>query len=247
VDPIISTPVLWHTDLHWDNIFVDENDPTQVTAIIDWQAVHVAPLFAQAQHPEFLEFDGEIPDTYDAKAIKLPDNFEDLSKEEQQAAKKLRGAQVLWKLYELELVRQCNDVKRAMGFGQDLLGRLPTLAGNVFSDGELLVQDFLIKIHEQWDDIVDDPVAIPCPLSFTHEDRIAHAKSFLLWSQSIELMTEFLTRIGGCRGWDGWVSHEQYDAGKKFMQRYKEEFIAQHSSTEEERRIWLEVWPFPDP
>jgi hypothetical protein len=247
VDPILSTPVLWHADLHWDNIFVDESDPTQITAIIDWQAVHVAPLFAQAQHPEFLEFDGEIPDTYDAKAIKLPDNFEDLSEEEQQAAKKLRGAQILWKLYELELVRQCNDVKRAIGFGEGLLGRLPTHAGNIFSDGELLVQDFLINIQEQWDDIVDDPVATPCPLSFTDEDKAAHAEQFLRWSQSIELMTEFLMSIGGYRGWDGSVSHEQYDAAKKFMKRYKEEFIAQHSSTEEERSKWLEAWPFPDP
>lgn len=62
MDPILSKPVLWHTDLHWDNIFVDKDDPTEIAAIIDWQAVHIAPLFAQARHPTFLEFDGEIRD-----------------------------------------------------------------------------------------------------------------------------------------------------------------------------------------
>lgn len=164
-DPILSKPVLWHTDLHWDIIFVDENDPKIITAIIDWQAVHVAPLFAQARHPTFLEFDGEIPDTFDAEAITLPDNFERLSETEQQTAKKLRNAQILWKLYEVELVRQCEDVERAIRFGRGLLGRIPSLAGNIFSDGELLVEDLLMSLQQEWNQVVDDPVANPCPLS----------------------------------------------------------------------------------
>ncbi|KAF2172794.1 hypothetical protein M409DRAFT_35412 [Zasmidium cellare ATCC 36951] len=245
-DPILSEPVVWHTDLHWDNIFVDENDPTEITAIIDWQAVHIAPLFAQARHPEFLKFDGEIPDTFDADAIKLPDNFGELSREDQQAARKLRGAQILWKLYEVELLCQCDDVRRAISFGQGLLGRLPSLAGNIFSDGELLVQDLLMSLQQEWSQVVDDPVAYPCPLSFTDEDRAAHDEQFVLWTQSIELMTEFLTSMGGYRGWDGWVSHEQYQAGKEHMACFKEDFISRHSSTGAERRRWSEVWPFPD-
>nr|POE56568.1 altered inheritance of mitochondria protein 9, mitochondrial [Quercus suber] len=245
-DPILSAPVLWHTDLHWDNIFVDENDPTEITAIIDWQAVHIAPLFAQAQHPTFLEFDGEVPGTFDADAIKLPENFGNLSKEEQQAAKKLRGAQLLWKLYEVELMCQCDDIKRAIRFNQGLLGQLPSLAGNIFSDGELLVQDLLMTLQQEWSQVVDDPVVNPCPLSFTDDDKIAHDDQFLLWTQSIEYMTDFLTRIGGYRGWHGSVSHEQYASGKEHMRHFEEEFISQHSSTEAERTRLLEVWPFPD-
>lgn len=245
-DSILSKPVLWHTDLHWDNIFVDERDPTEITAIIDWQAVHIAPLFAQARHPTFLEFEGEIPDTFDADAIKLPDNFANLSQEEQQAAKKLRGAQMLWKIYEVELMCQCDDVRRAIRFGQGLLGRLPSLAGNIFSDGELLVQDLLMTLQQEWAQVVDDPVAKPCPLSFTDEQKTAHDEQFALWSQSIELMTDFLNSIGGYRGWDGSVSHEQYNAAREHMRPYKEDFIARHASTEGERARWLEAWPFPD-
>lgn len=246
-DPLLSKPVLWHTDLHWDNIFVDKDDPTKITGIIDWQAVHIAPLFMQARHPTFLESDGEIPDTFDADAIQLPENFASLSEEEREAAKKLRGAQILWKLYEVELVCQCDDVKRAIRFGKGLLGRLPSLAGNIFSDGELLVEDHLISLQQEWAQIVEDPIAVPCPLSFTDEDKASHDEAFALWTQSIGLMTEFLTGIGGCRGWDGSVSHEQYEAGKEHMRRFKEDFISQHSSTKAERERWLEVWPFPDP
>nr|POF20617.1 altered inheritance of mitochondria protein 9, mitochondrial [Quercus suber] len=246
VDPILSAPVLWHTDLHWDNIFVDENDPTEVTAIIDWQAVHIAPLFTQARHPTFLEFDGGIPDTFDADAINLPDNYEKLSKEEQKAAKMLHGAQILWKLYEVELMCQCNDVSRAIRFGEGLLGRLPSLAGNIFSDGELLVQDLLMTVQKEWSQVVDDPTADPCPLSFTDDDVIAHEEQFVHWKQSIDFMTDFLTSIGGYRGWDGSVSHEQYNSGKEHMRRFKDEFILRHSSTEAERIGLLAAWHFPD-
>ncbi|KAF2763663.1 hypothetical protein EJ03DRAFT_379237 [Teratosphaeria nubilosa] len=182
---------------------------TELTAIIDWQAVHAAPLCAQARHPTFLEFDGGSPDTFDADAIKLPDNFEDLSKDEQLAAKTLRGAQILWKLYGIELECQCSDIRRALRFGQSLLGRLPSLAGNIFSDGELLVQGLLMQLQQQWNQLVDDPVAEPRPLAFTAEDKAVHDELYALWTQSIELMTEFLNSIGGYRGWDGSVSHEQ--------------------------------------
>ncbi|GAB7356586.1 hypothetical protein MBLNU459_g7316t2 [Dothideomycetes sp. NU459] len=243
-DPVLSSPVLWHTDLHSHNIFVDEQDPTEITAIIDWQAVHIAPLFAQARHPAFLEFDGEVPKGFDPSTIKLPENYEDLDEDEQKAARRLRGAQLLWKLYEIELVCQCDDVNRAIRFGESLMGRLPSLAGNVYSDGELLVEELLIQLQQEWDEVVEDSALEPCPIAFTEEDKVRHDEQFTLWAHGVELMTDFLNRIGGYRGWDGSVSHQQFNAGREDMELFKEEFIAKHSSTETEREKWIEVWPF---
>jgi hypothetical protein len=60
-EPSIHAPVLWHSDLHHDNIFVDEADPSKILSIIDWQATHIAPLFQQATTPAFLDFVGEKP------------------------------------------------------------------------------------------------------------------------------------------------------------------------------------------
>lgn len=245
-DPALSRGVLWHIDLHSKNIFVDEEDPTEITGIIDWQAVHIGPLFSQARHPTFLEFEGDIPEGFDSSAIKLPDNFAELSQQEQKDARKLRGAQLLWKIYELELASQCDDIRRALRFGTTLMPRLVTLAGNVFSDGEPLLQDLLIQLHGQWDQLVDDPIAEPCPLIYTEENRLVHNEQFALWAQGLELMTDFQTKMGGYRGWDGWVSHEQYDAARQNMRRFKEEFLAQHGLNDAEREQWLEVWPFRD-
>lgn len=47
-DPLIkdySSPLLFHPDLHKRNIFVSDEDPAVVTAIIDWQGSAVEPAF----------------------------------------------------------------------------------------------------------------------------------------------------------------------------------------------------------
>ena len=44
-DKEISRAALWHRDLHENNIFVDDQDPTKITSIIDWQNVWAAPLY----------------------------------------------------------------------------------------------------------------------------------------------------------------------------------------------------------
>ncbi|OQE19376.1 hypothetical protein PENFLA_c019G06276 [Penicillium flavigenum] len=74
-DKEISKPVLWHPDLHGDNIFVNPDQPAQILSIIDWQA--------------------------------LPDNFDDLSPKEQLEAKKLRAAQSLYKLSDIQMMQKC--------------------------------------------------------------------------------------------------------------------------------------------
>jgi hypothetical protein len=44
-DDAYTASILWHDDLHSDNIFVNENCPTEITVIIDWQDVHLSRLF----------------------------------------------------------------------------------------------------------------------------------------------------------------------------------------------------------
>lgn len=48
LDPLIkdySSPLLFHPDLHKRNIFVSDDDPGTVIAIIDWQGSAVEPAF----------------------------------------------------------------------------------------------------------------------------------------------------------------------------------------------------------
>jgi hypothetical protein len=43
-----ASPMMFHPDLHKRNIFVSKEDPTVVSAIIDWESTSVEPLFWHA-------------------------------------------------------------------------------------------------------------------------------------------------------------------------------------------------------
>lgn len=52
-----ASPTMFHPDLHKRNIFVSEEDPTVITAIIDWQSTSIEPAFSYANEvPDFARF-----------------------------------------------------------------------------------------------------------------------------------------------------------------------------------------------
>jgi aminoglycoside phosphotransferase (APT) family kinase protein len=60
-DNEISRPTLGHLDVHEDNVFVENEGPTKITSIIDWQNVWAAPLFMQARFPSFVDCSHPYP------------------------------------------------------------------------------------------------------------------------------------------------------------------------------------------
>lgn len=195
-DQGLSKPVLWHPDLHGDNIFVNPDRPTKILSIIDWQAVNLSRLFLQARHPALVEFDGPIPEGL--QSINLPDNFDDLRPEDQLDAKKLRAAQSLYKLYDIQLIRDCPNVAQALRFKGSLTGQIIGLVGSLFSDGEPVVQGMLMKLQEEWSNCIGP--SIPRPLSFTLEDKEQQREDEAKWATGVELMEEFLHQVGAYRG-----------------------------------------------
>ncbi|KAB8356564.1 hypothetical protein FH972_024146 [Carpinus fangiana] len=58
----IAAPMLFHPDLNKRNIYVDDNDPTKITALIDWQAACIEPTFAFAdEDPDFVTMPQRAP------------------------------------------------------------------------------------------------------------------------------------------------------------------------------------------
>ena len=241
-DPALSNPTLWHGDLHTENIFVDPSDPTKVSNIIDWQAITVSPLFLQARHPSLIEFEGPIPEGI--KAPELPDNFDQMSEEAQLQAQNLRAAQNLYKLYEVNMLQQCPEIAHALQFRDTLSFQLTGLAGNIFSDGEPMLQGMLIQLHDEWAIRVKPPT--PCPLAFSPEERAEQQRLAESWSNSVELMGEVLTEIGVYQGWDGWVNHSNYDMYKERLAESRKRFLDRQARSEDEARHWEQVWPFQD-
>ncbi|PWY91337.1 hypothetical protein BO94DRAFT_573791, partial [Aspergillus sclerotioniger CBS 115572] len=207
--------------LHGDNIFVNPDRPTEILSIIDWQAVNLSPLFLQARHPALVEFEGPIPEG--PGSINLPDNFDELNPEEQLEAKKLRAAQSLYKLYDIQLIQQCPDIAHALRFKYSLAGQITGLAGSIFSDGEPIVQGMLMRLQEEWPSSTG--LSIPCPLSFTAKEKETQREEAEKWATGVELMEKFLHQVGAYRGWDGWVNHDNYEHYKERFDRCREQFL----------------------
>ncbi|KAI1926167.1 hypothetical protein LOZ65_002665 [Ophidiomyces ophidiicola] len=64
-DTRITNPCLCHNDLNSGNIYLDPDNPENITGIIDWQSCHISPLFNHNPDPTFLEWDGLEPETLD--------------------------------------------------------------------------------------------------------------------------------------------------------------------------------------
>ncbi|KAL4905221.1 hypothetical protein BDW74DRAFT_185269 [Aspergillus multicolor] len=182
--------VLWHGDLNAQNIFVDPNEPTRILGIINWQSASLSPLFTQVARPVFLEYKGPLPETLDK--VRLPENFETLSPEQQKHAKSLHQAQTLHNLY-LAQSRQLNPaVFNAIQGQQTLRHQVSAIPGSTIMDYEPCLNNLLRDIQRDWSGITGQEASIPCPLQFSVEEVAAQERDEELWAQGVALMEEFV-------------------------------------------------------
>jgi Ser/Thr protein kinase RdoA (MazF antagonist) len=57
-DPNLLRPTLSHPDFHNENIFVNPENPSEITAILDWSSAEIAPLLVQAQPLRMIDYEG---------------------------------------------------------------------------------------------------------------------------------------------------------------------------------------------
>jgi hypothetical protein len=235
---------MWHSDLHTGNIFVDPNDPVKIVGVIDWQSVHLSPLFLQARTPALLNFDGPLPESFD---VKLPEDFDSLSPKEQENAKRLSSLQSLYKLYEVACFKTNVEMHLAMRARKTLGAQITGLIGSVFSDGEPHIQSLLIAAQDNWEQLVKhtEHEQTPCPSSYSDEAREMNSIELGRWNRSVELMDQFVHEMGAYRGWDGWVSAAEYEVMQSRLRSARDRFIERESRNEEERQQWRLVFPFP--
>ncbi|EFQ97421.1 phosphotransferase enzyme family protein [Nannizzia gypsea CBS 118893] len=245
-DTSVHIPVLWHGDLHDNNIFVDPDDPSKILSIIDWQATYIAPLFQQARTPGFLDFAGPQPSIGLTALPPLPDDFESLSTAEKEEAKKLQSKQSLYKIYEIHSGRENMPVFKALQHSEILGSQIISLISQVFNDGEPIIKGQIMQLSFEWKKLVG-PDGLPCPLQFTEADIAAQEFDQQRWEEGVQLKGDVLEALGGTEhGWDGWSSHEDYDALTKKLAIVKEQFMECMASNEAEREAWENAWPYRD-
>lgn len=76
----MSRATLWHTDVHFANIFISPEDlangKVTITAVIDWQHTSLRPLYLQARTPRFIRYYTPLVRPDGQKYISPHNNFE---------------------------------------------------------------------------------------------------------------------------------------------------------------------------
>ncbi|EFQ99332.1 phosphotransferase enzyme family protein [Nannizzia gypsea CBS 118893] len=244
----VHDSVLWHGDLHSQNIFVSPEDPSRIVGIIDWQSVSACPLFMQVTRPGFLDYDGPTPK--ELARVSLPPNFDSMSAEEQVEAKALYQSQTLHNLYLALTVRSNPVAFQALQGHNTPRQQASVLPGLILTDCEPCLNSLLRDIKDSWPAIVgvgsDGNPSVPCPLEFSAADVEQQERDVELWAQGVELMNEFIKETGGFKHWDGRVETANYDLSKRQLVEGINNFLNREAKNEEEREAWLKVLPFAD-
>jgi hypothetical protein len=249
-DDAFTASILWHNDLHSDNMFINEDCPTEITGIIDWQSVHLSPAFLHVHHPSLIEYDGPILNNFEKPV--LPPDFAELAPDEKARARALHTAQSIWTLYEVFIQKQAPDLLRVLRYRNTLSCQIMNLVGSTFDDGEAYVQDLLSQLAEQetWETMIKsnghESASIPCPLAYGDENVKKQKDALRRWERDVERKARVISEVGAYTGWDGAVPPEDYDVIAEKLKEAKERFLDAESKTVEEREQWAKVWPFQD-
>lgn len=116
LQPTVTQAVLWHTDMHGENILLDPSDPSHIVGLLDWQSLTVAPLSVQSGLAKFCRYTGtaiEVPPGIYRVVPSYPDGFAQLPPDKQAQVHRefdLASRQTFYEWIMLEQVPAQRDV-----------------------------------------------------------------------------------------------------------------------------------------
>ncbi|XRM48499.1 hypothetical protein ABZX51_011417 [Aspergillus tubingensis] len=240
-DTALTTPHLWHNDLHNDNIFIDPQNPESITSIIDWQSTHLFPLFTHTPDPAFLDWtDGLEPETLDL----LPrPNLSGLSPEARSAAVHEYTTQNLFIGWR-KLTRAKNPaLYRAIEFKKTPAYGLIFLAHRMFEYGEAHFMSLLVDMKDHWGDLPDTG-NVPLPFEFTEAEieRIKVACDGAV--AGTELVDGVKEQLGDLWPDKGLIENERYEECRAALGEVRDRIVEELAESEEEREEYRRWWPF---
>ncbi|KAL3474602.1 kinase-like domain-containing protein [Aspergillus californicus] len=201
----LNFPILRHPDLSLGNILLDRNS-TKIASIIDWQDTAILPLFVQAGHPAFCEHDFSKPQPMTLPT--LPDNFNELSAEDQLQAKSQRRLE-LTNLYYTALTGLHNKANTEalkiphFNMRQYLLQQ----TGYPWDADVINLRAALVGITspEVWNSISTSP----CTVNFTERERETAIEEAKEWIESEEMLSAVRARL--CLDPEGGTDPENHE------------------------------------
>ncbi|KAJ6143525.1 Aminoglycoside phosphotransferase [Penicillium samsonianum] len=205
----VSNNVLMHPDLHLDNIFVDP-ETLQITRI------DVYPPWASQEG-------WAVPD--------LPEDFDNLSTEEQRKIDDDLESQILHKYYEAQVYKRSPHYWSVFQDSRNPIIRKPVwLVKGVWEHRNLFfLRQSLMSLFAHWEELFPD---VPCPISFTNEDVELHSKE----EENINAVLPV----------HGMVEPKDYDTALKNSRKFKDIFIGL-AKDDEEKELFTKLWPYQEP
>ncbi|KAI9703539.1 MAG: hypothetical protein M1820_005843 [Bogoriella megaspora] len=232
--------VLWHPDLHLDNMFVN---PTsyEITAIVDWQSAITAPLFYQSGvHPAFRHYKS----VHEGWVIPgKPSNFEELPLDEQKRVDRDIKSEMIHKYFELQTMERVPCHWKYLQQPVVPLLRNPVwLVTGVWEKDDLFfLRDSLITLFTRWKDIYGEDTE--CPINFSAEELEQHIKE----EENVDGVGKMLSLLQdqGILPADGRVKPEDYQTAVENNQEYKQRFL-NAAENQYERDLYSKIWPFQE-
>ncbi|KAG2418684.1 hypothetical protein HFD88_001785 [Aspergillus terreus] len=239
-DEAAASNVLWHPDLHRDNVFVDPLTG-QITSIIDWQAACVAPLFYQSDVPRMFRHTGPMRQGW---AIpERPDTFDSLSAEGKEKIDADLESETIHKYYQAQV---CKRAPRHWAVLQQplipLIRKPVELVSGAWKHRRLFfLRQSLMWIARSWGEIV--PGDVLCPIAFTTEELELHS-----WEEeNMDGVGRMLAlfRHQGVLPVDGMVELQDYAVASDKNRKFRKVFI-ESAGDEAEKRLFENLWPYQE-
>ncbi|KAI4281448.1 MAG: hypothetical protein L6R38_003686 [Xanthoria sp. 2 TBL-2021] len=233
-----ARPTIWHTDLHMGNIFVSEQDHSQIVSFIDWQHISISPLFLQARWPVFLS----PPDDYalGPRHPELSSDFENFGSHDKEVALFEKERADASKAYEIATYLNNRDAYVALWKIDQPVREFFKRIGDTWDDGMVPLEMCLLKICETWGQL---GFSDPCPLDLSIRDvETFNQRSikYKQWNGIQDFAKKYLNTDD-----DGWIA-PQMDFNEKGLQnKALLDLLIERAQSEEEARETRRMWPFP--
>lgn len=248
-----ARPVLRHPDFSPSNILV--NSSNEIVGIIDWQHAAVLPLCLCASIPKHFQNWGDLlSETLAKPETKLPDNFHDLSPEEQANLQETMRKRLVHFYYAAHTMRRMPDHFDALRDENAMLrAKLFNRASAPWEGDSLSLKHTMVQVQRNWpmplarDEEKQDPqvqAKESCPVTFSEEEIHQCINDHDKEEEKMQELSEMQEMIGIDAL--GWVPDDDHLAKARGVADMIKKGLLEHSSTDVEKTAVVKHFPFDD-
>ncbi|KAJ5139197.1 uncharacterized protein N7515_004045 [Penicillium bovifimosum] len=242
----MSRPTLRHPDFSPNNILV--NPSNDVVGIIDWQHAVILPLCLCAGIPDHFQNWGDpLSETLSKPEVRLPENFDKLSSEEQATVQETMWRRIVHFYYAALTMNPLPDHFDAIRAENCMLReKLFHHALAPWEGDSISLKHTMSYVLQNWPLSLEGVLtrSVECPIQFSEEEMQKCSEDYRQEQEKLQELGEMREVIGTDAL--GWVPDEDELERCKAIIRGIKDGLLEHSSTEMEKIAVLSHFPFDD-